>query len=310
MPSPDDPFVCYLRAKRSVDDRALNQAVVDRVRAELADRSHPIRVLDLGAGSASMAVRALDWDVFSNADYVAVDDHAGAVADIRRGLPEMARSIGLAAETKEDGAVVLTSGDRRVSVTAIMSDVFSFVEGCHDRFDLIVGHHFIDLVDARSLLARLWPHMAAGGIFWLTLCFDGGTVFEPAALPEFEARIIAMYHRTMDDRVRNGKAAGDSHCGRHLFGHLAATGATLLAAGSSDSIVFPTNGSYPRDEAVFLHSILDTIETALSDKPALNQELLRQWLDLRRRQVDSGELVYMTHQLDFCGRVPAARPFD
>jgi hypothetical protein len=112
--------------------------------------------------------------------------------------------------------------------------------------------------------------------------------------------VLGAYHATMDGRVRSGRPAGERRAGRHLFGHLRAAGAPPLSAGSSDWVVHAgPDGGYPADEAYFLGCILRTIEDALPRRPEVVD-----WLALRRRQLASGELVYVAHQLDVAGRRP------
>jgi hypothetical protein len=108
----------------------------------------------------------------------------------------------------------------------------------------------------------------------------------------------------MDERIRYGRPAGDSRTGRRLFHHLRDAGAPALAAGSSDWVVNAgPDGSYPADEAYFLRSILNTIQNALRNRrDRVAPADLADWLDVRGRQLDAGELVYIAHQLDFVGR--------
>jgi hypothetical protein len=56
----------------------------------------------------------------------------------------------------------------------------------------------------------------------------------------------------MDERIRGGQPAGDSRTGRHLFAHLKAAGASILASGSSDWVVYASDGRYPDEEAHFV----------------------------------------------------------
>jgi hypothetical protein len=112
----------------------------------------------------------------------------------------------------------------------------------------------------------------------------------------------------MDERVRFGRPAGESRAGRHLFGHLRAAGASILSAGASDWVVHPVETGYAADEAFFLHSILDTIAGALAERPEIPPDTLADWIALRRQQIDRAELVFLAHQLDFCGRRPFKKP--
>jgi hypothetical protein len=112
-----------------------------------------------------------------------------------------------------------------------------------------------------------------------------------------------LYHRTMDERLVDGRPSGDSRSGRRLFTHLADAGAQILAAGASDWVVFAGQSGYPADEAYFLHFILDTLHQALHAHPNLDPARFAAWLAARHAQVERGELVYIAHQIDFVGRI-------
>ena len=112
------------------------------------------------------------------------------------------------------------------------------------------------------------------------------------------ARYLAA-KTTVDDRALN----------RHVLAglcRLMPAGAPALAAGSSDWVVTAgPDGSYPGDEAYFLRSILDTIQNALRSRQAWVEPAdVAEWLAVRGRQLATGELVYIAHQLDFVGRSP------
>jgi hypothetical protein len=78
-----------------------------------------------------------------------------------------------------------------------------------------------------------------------------------------------------------------------------------LDAGSSDWVVIPHHGSYPHDEAYFLHFIINTIYGALRDHPAIESQRFQEWIETRHAQVERGELVYIAHQLDYLGEYQA-----
>jgi hypothetical protein len=140
-----------------------------------------------------------------------------------------------------------------------------------------------------------------GGLFYLTINFDGLSVFEPPIDPDLDERILNLYHRSMDERVLEGVPSGDSRTGRHLFHHLRSAGVTLLEAGSSDWVVFPGRDGFQPDEAFFLHFIINTIDLELRDHPDLKSEPFSDWIKARHQQVRRGELVYIAHQIDFVG---------
>ncbi len=107
----------------------------------------------------------------------------------------------------------------------------------------------------------------------------------------------------MDARITDGHPSGDSRTGRHLFGSLAQGGFDVLAAGSSDWVVFPVQGRYPADEAFFLHFIVHTMHGALHNDPAVAGEEFERWIAARHAQIERGELTYIAHQLDFMGSI-------
>jgi len=142
-----------------------------------------------------------------------------------------------------------------------------------------------------------------GGLCYFTINFDGATIFEPVIDPALDAQIETLYHRSMDERITDGQPSGDSRSGRHLFHLLPRAGVEILAAGSSDWVVFGRGGSYPADEAYFLHAILHFVEVTLTGHPELDQKDFARWMTERRRQIAAGELVYIAHQMDFVGQI-------
>jgi SAM-dependent methyltransferase len=279
----------YLDAKRTVDDRALNRNVLG-VFAELVKGlpAPPPRILELGAGLGNMVSRLADGTWIGDARYTLVDRDGEALR---------------AAAVSSDADVEL-----------VESDVFAFLDGLLDGFldgfldgggagarapfDAVIANAFLDLVDVPALLPMLWRAMRPGAPFWFSINFDGETVFLPE-LPE-DGEVFALYHRTMDQRVRDGRRAGESRTGRHLLEQLPRGGATLAAAGSSDWVVFAAaDRRYPADEAYFLHHIVHTIDVALA------APRFEPWIAARHAQIERGQLIYIAHQLDIAGRAPA-----
>lgn len=304
-----DAFVRYLAAKRSVDDRALNRSVVESVRAHVfhGEPGAPVRVLDLGAGAANMAARAVEWGLLRHADYTAVDSDAAAIEEARRAIPAWARSRGLSCSSTPGGALVAEGGDTHLLIRPVHADLFAFHGD--EPWDLLIANALLDLVDVPATLPTLWRWLRPGGLYWFTINFDGETIFLPEPAPgpdaELEKHILALYHRSMDQRVVGGRPSGDSRTGRRLFHHLEASGAEILAAGASDWVVHPIGGHYPAGEELFVHHIVDTIDEELRDHPELDGSRFRAWVSARHRHIDEGRLVYIAHQLDFFGRAPA-----
>jgi SAM-dependent methyltransferase len=288
----------YLAAKTTVDDRALNRHVLAELR-RLMPAGAP-RVLEVGAGLGTMAARLLDWGVVSAGEYTLLDADRELLDCSRGWLSDWAATRGLRSDPLPDGLQV---GDLRVRL--VHAELGSYLEAGHGALaDVLIANAVLDLVDVPAVLPQLLRLLTPGGVYWLTINYDGETIFEPGH--PHDAPLMAAYHRDMDERVRYGRPAGDSRTGRRLFHHLRDAGAPALAAGPSDWVVSAgPDGTYPGDEAYFLRSILSTIKDALRIRPdRVRPADLSDWLTARHRQLAAGELVYIAHQLDFAGRSP------
>jgi len=280
MPPQTFSFTRYLASKKTVDDRALNAHVWQTLAAVLP--AGHLNVLEVGAGIGTMAERVAERGLLTRAHYTVLDELAENIAVARERLAasplnlefQMAEALEFCAQPEQRG-----------------------------RYDLLIAHAFLDLLDLRSALPVLLAALKPGGVFYFTLNFDGGTVLQPEIERALDDQIEALYHRTMDERLTHGQPSGDSRSGRHLFGFLRDCGAEILAAGGSDWTVFAgPEGRYPADEAYFLHFIIHTLHGALCGHPELNRERFEQWIAQRHAQIERGELVYIAHQMDFVGK--------
>jgi SAM-dependent methyltransferase len=276
-------FPRYLAAKKSVDDRALNRGVWEALMQALP-KAAGLRIVEVGAGIGTMVERWLDWSSCCDVHYTAIDALPENIAAARQRLA--GRSL-----------------PARLTLEA--ADLFEYLRRPEARqaFDLLIANAFLDLMDIPATLPQIFQMLIPGGLFYFTINFDGVTLFEPPIDPEFDALVVALYHRSMDERLADGRRSGDSRAGRRMFHYLKQTGADILAAGPSDWVVFPRRGCYPADEAYFLHFILHFFETTLAGHPQLDPQRFTDWIATRRRQVEQGELVYIAHQLDFVGRI-------
>jgi SAM-dependent methyltransferase len=306
MTTPNDfSYTRYLAAKKSVDDRALSRQVFTALVQALRPRQGPVPIawLEVGCGIGTMVERLWDGGIFVNANYTAVDLVPEHIAAARSRLPDFARDRGLQYEDKGKTGLILTSPHRSLTVTLEAVDVFDFAARQTSRpaWDVLVAHAFLDLVDLKTTLPRLFALLKPGGCFYFTLNFDGATTFLPTLDADLDALIEKLYHATMDDRRVGGRPSGSSQTGRLLFDALHSCGGHILAAGSSDWVVFPGPNGYPADEAYFLHYLVNTVDGALRGHPYLQEEAFQAWISRRHRQIDQGELIYIAHQLDFCG---------
>jgi SAM-dependent methyltransferase len=302
-------FTRYLAAKKSVDDRALNRHVWGSLVRALpgANATTPLTLLEVGAGIGTMVERLLDWGLLTHAAYTAIDAEPVHIEEARRRLPAWAASQAFNVEQAQN-KMYFECGERHFSLELEAIDLFDLVNRVRGQraWDLLIAHAFMDLVDVPAMLLAVFDVLRPGGLFYFTLVFDGATLFQPEIDSMLDARIEAFYHQTMDQRITGGKSSGGSRTGRHLFGHLQAAGAELLDAGSSDWVVYPGPDGYAADEAYFLHFIIHTVQSALAGHPGLDAACFADWIAQRHAQVEQGALVYITHQLDFLGRLPSS----
>jgi SAM-dependent methyltransferase len=297
--------VRYLLAKKSVDDRALNQTVLSALRTGLATlipgaSGRRLNVLEIGAGVGTMVSRLSDWDVIRDADYTLVDQDRASLEAAKAQLREWAGRDALITDDK----LHLGGPDRELRVRLQHCNILEHVVAPENRqrYDVVLANAVLDLLDLRPALQRIWNACKPGALFWFTVNFDGETIFLPEL--ELDEQVMRLYHRTMDERVRDGQPAGDSKTGRRLLTLLPEIGAALESAGSSDWVVFPGKQGYGGDEAYFLHHIVHTIDTALQTFPDLDRPLFDAWVRARHEQIERSQLCYIAHQLDVLGRAP------
>lgn len=295
-----DPFHRYLRAKRTVDDRAIDRRLVGILREALAARAAatdgPLRVLEIGAGIGTMVRRAVEWDLLPSGEiaYTAVDVQQETVESIPRYLREWAGEH--PPSVSRTDPLVLDAPDRTITIEPVVADAVAYADGADADYDLLVGAALLDLLDLDGLETLLGA-LAQGGLYYFPITFDGATRFVPGH--PSDCAVERRYHAHMDR-----KAGGSSRAGGELLARLQGLEAsTVLGVAGSDWIVRPVDGTYPHDEAYFLSHIIDTVEAALGELDGETVPDLDEWLDRRREQVGAGELVYLTHQLDVLGRV-------
>jgi hypothetical protein len=300
-----ESFRRYLRAKRTVDDRALDRRLVDTLREQLANRTAetdgPLRVLEVGAGIGTMLTRFVEWDVLPAGDvrYTAIDIESENVAAIPSYLREWAADR---EGTVIEDELVIVTGDRRIEGETVTADAADYASDAVS-YDLLVGAALLDIID-RDALPTLLGALAVGGHYYFPVTFDGATRFRPSH--PADRAVESRYHEHMDR-----KPGGDSRAGGDVLTRLQRIdGATLSAVAGSDWVVRPIDGAYPADEAYFLRYILDTVEDAVQEVVDDDFDAVDDWLARRREQVATAELLYCTHQLDFLGRITAPAAVD
>ena len=269
-------FIRYLAAKKTVDDRALNRRVWDVMLSRVKGTAP--RVLELGGGIGTMIERAAAEPGLHPGSWTMIDAQQTVVDEARRRLGNMVP----------------------FAVDLVCAEAEGFLQRGEAAFDLVVAHAFLDLFDPVRLLPRILGNARPEATFLFSVTFDGLTAWEPEIDADLDARVVALYHQTMDERVVDGMSSGDSRCGRHLLSLLPRCGYRLLEAGSSDWVVYPRDDGYPADESFFLSCMLGFFEESLSGHPGLAPGELSSWLGVRRKQLARGELILVAHHLDVC----------
>jgi SAM-dependent methyltransferase len=297
----------YLLAKRTVDDRALNAGLLERLRRELlAFEERVPRVLEIGAGMGTMPARLVEWGVLKRAHYTLLDRNKALLAASRAWLSEWGQAANFVVRQTADGLHLHLENERgesELTLNFMEADVAELAEST-PRYDLLIANAVLDVVDVPAVLPALLSLVSDQGLYWFCSNFDGQTSFSPEH--PADAALLAVYHRSMDERALKGRGAGHSQTGRRLFGHLTTAGASILCAGASDWVVFGSEGRYTADEAHFLRCIVQTVHDEVVQHADVDNALLSEWTALRLAQIERGELVYIAHQLDFLGQ-PHAR---
>ncbi len=304
-------FTRYLLAKQTVDDRALNKDVVNLLRQKLSQHpaKKPFRIIEIGAGIGTMVARLVRWRLLPpKVEYILVEPQAEYLKYSKTWLSNWAIEHGWNSSFPSENELLIKNLTESVCCSFICTSLYDYVKNTLSQADLVIAHAVLDLLPMPASLYQLLALIHPGGLAWLTLNFDGATIFQPElklsdleieqnSLPlPLDAYIESLYHQTMHSRPEGG----DSQTGRHLLHYLlqAQRDFEILATGASDWIVYPQDHTYPAEEAFFLDCILNFFEESLHQYPGLETSLLDAWLKKRRAQIRTGELIYIAHQLD------------
>jgi SAM-dependent methyltransferase len=292
-------MVEYLRAKEGIDNRSINRRVWTALKSQLADLSGPIKVLDLGCGTASMLRRLLDglwqWDV----EYTGVDHDPELLQAAPAEIKLWAEARGFNLSDGDD----LKNNRYRTGIRLQEMDVYEGLHRIGRDWSLVLANAFLDQIDLPTILPQILGCLQPKGLFYFTLNFDGATHFFPIVNEELDRNVIQLYHRSMDERLHKGNPAGHSQTGRRLLKALRSANVDIIASKPSDWFIYPQSRSYPDHERLFLRTILRFVEHQLDEHPELDQAAFREWLRLRTSHVEVGELLYVARQIDVAGRI-------
>jgi hypothetical protein len=295
----------YLKAKKTVDARALNRRVWRRFLNHLTDGSTaPLRILEVGGGVGATVERLVDALESRSVDrlhYTFVDVTPENVAAAREELRAWAQDRGYQVTGK--ARQVWAGGPLEVSVRYVAGDLFEIASSFRGNlFNAVIAQAVLDIVDLAKARRALHPLLTESGLWYLPIHFDGLTAFEPTRT--IDSRIERLYHASMTKELEEGRRRTGVRCGRRLLNAFQQSNEILLEAGASDWVVHPMEDGYRADEAYFLHHILHFIETELEGHPELNETTFSGWIEERRQQINGGVLIYIAHQLDVLAQAP------
>lgn len=272
-------YARYLRAKRSVDDRALNLHVLNTLQKHLTNHATSLpntkpqlHVVEVGAGIGEMFLRLHDMNVFSayhSVHYTLVDIKPHLLVEARHVIALLGDPLALnddpsvsadhltascsatdsgvhhesGAGSLEDASLssVTLAGNCTVSFHA--GDAISFLAERAATFDLVIASAVLDLwqldVSLPPILSALDP--AGARVYYFPINFDATTDFFPPTSegPTFDSAVEQAFHRAMGTRLTAGYTTQAAHTGRRLIPTLASIGSPVKTAGASAWIVSP-----------------------------------------------------------------------
>lgn len=285
----------YLESKRSVDERALAPRVRDRFLDSLPPEP---TIVEAGCGTGVTVPRLLSWGVDAGR-YWGIDADDRIVAFARRVRPAALRRRGYAVATPDDVAAdgsVFGSPDFTVADLAVGFETGDALDALESAagVDAVIAQAFADLVALSDLVSAVESALRPGGVAYLPITFDGGTIFQPDH--SADDVVESAYHAAIDDRPGR-----DARAGRHLIDLFRRRDGDLLAVESSDWIVRPRGDGYPADERYFLDRLLGFVADAVGGRDV---EGFDDWLATRRDQLAAAELTYVAHQYDLLYLAP------
>ena len=242
MPAPGG-VLRYLRAKGSVDARAINLRVREAFAKALTQWpvDRPLRVLELGGGAGGAFRTWMSLIApFRRVEFIATDRDPELLEAYRDEVRSWAGDAGLQLAGDDADCLRLEGGERVFDLRLREATApEGFGEQDETAFDLMLAQSFWDLVrpgTAFSLARRL---VAPGGIFYATLTFAGATRFGPAH--ELDRRLLQCYHASM-----GAERGGDPYAGERLLGAVRMPGRVFRSWPRGA----PTGGSSPRTRAI------------------------------------------------------------
>ena len=301
-------YIRYLTAKKYVDDRALNRHVWKSLKANLSASSGKdwLEVIDIGAGTGTMFERMMTWRLSTRLHYTMVEKVPEYLSAFKAKSHHNLSSLSYALKWRNNTSADIISNEVIGTIDTYCADLYDviFNKEYFGRFDIIIAHAVMDLVNIKDVLDGFEKLVKPGGLLYLTLNYDGLTVFIPPFDPDFEHYLFQRYHLSMDQRIIAGRQSGSSQSGRELLTMLSRRQLPILAVGSSDWFIYPSIQGYLNDDSYFLEEILQTIYHQLQCDHHIDSRRLSAWMTHRHKQLKAMELTFMARNIDVLVNVP------
>ena len=295
-------YAKYLASKESIDARSLNRNVWDDFVSQLRGASQVLQVIELGGGIGTTFKRIASQNLQADLHYTLVDNEQ---ENLDHFTSHVAEWMGEMQYQQEAALAWRNSVGSLVKVTPLLKDVHHLLadKAAKGKWDWMIAQAFLDLFDIEDFLSPLLSLLRPGGLFYFPINFDGITSFLPTMSPELDAHVESIYHDSMDARATQPTLKGHSQSGRLLLSEILRLKHEILSAGASDWIIHPVNGTYIQSDQFFLGQMLHFVESELKKSNEIDNDVADDWLKKRRQQLNSGELIFLAHQIDVLGRV-------
>ena len=181
--SRDYSFARYLCPNKSVDDRALNRHVWHSLEnaLPLVEPGSPLRIFEVGSGIGTMLERMMDWNLLRYAEYLGLDSIPDNINFAMQRINNWAIAQGFQMSLDAANNFTLKRDDKQLTVRFLTADLFEYIAnwGSQERWDLLVAHAFLDLMDIPRTLPLLFKLLKPNGIFYFSINYDGITLLEP-----------------------------------------------------------------------------------------------------------------------------------
>ena len=297
-------YTRYLEAKKTIDDRSLNEGVWRAFLNELGAGSHAnknMHLLEIGAGTGGMLIKIIEAVNCNTMVYDVVDIESAHLEALCTNVIQWGKLSGYSTHRVSDDIIIAAKEEKQVEITLYNTDIFTYLGriGAREMYNAVIGQAILDLLDIQQAIKKVQDVIVSSGCMYFPINFDGMTSFMPLTLEKMDKLVEDIYHESMGGEEGYRR----SSTGRRLLSHLLESRFSIVAAGGSDWVVVPgVSGAYPGDEKYFLSHILSLVEKELKASKKVADGEIQNWIKTRLQQLDEGKLIYIAHQVDVLAR--------